>query len=250
MKRILCAIFLLLPLHVALAGTALTHTSASAASVTTVTTPAIDTTGADFAAVVTSQNASGSTGGAVTDSKGNTCTQGAQANGATYINSRIWYCPLSSVGTGHTFTFSISSGIIGGGIAVQTFSGSQSSPLDQTNSATGTSTTQQPGSITPTTSGQLIVTSSQVNYPGSTATIGGSFTIGDGFAAAGDFSYMSCYLAYYFQPTAGAINPTWTFSNVFQEGTAIASFKFASAASNVFNPLSGRGSGAATPLVH
>lgn len=113
---------------------------------TTVTTSAVDTSGATLLVMIV-------TGffpptATPTDSKSNTWT-GTPAVAST----RMYYAWNATVGSGHTFTWNEA---VFAGITVLAFSGVQTSsdPLDtQTTNASGTS----PGSITPAVANELFV---------------------------------------------------------------------------------------------
>jgi hypothetical protein len=92
------------------------------------------------------------------------------------------------------------------------FSGANASPFDQEN---GVSSGTQPGSINPSEDGSLIITAHCAF--GGAATVAGFTTVSTAFAPG---TNMAGGMAYYIQPTAAAINPTWS-----ETGTlAIASF--------------------------
>lgn len=120
----------------------------------TVTTAAVDTTGANLLLmVVTGFNPPTAT---PTDSKSNTWTA-TTAVGST----RFYYVWNATVGSGHTFTWNEN---VFAGITVLAFSGVQTSsdPLD---TRTGNSSGTSPGSITPAVSGEVFI-----------ATVGGDST--------------------------------------------------------------------------
>lgn len=198
-----------------------------------VTTGTYDTTGANFIAVILSHDG-GSTDYTVTDNKSNTAISDVD-HAVFSVRSAIWYFENPTVGSGHTF--SVTKGAGGKpfpAIVVMAFSGmATSSVLDgsQVNTAGNTSTSLQPGSVTPSANGNLIISglatdgavlvgiNSSFNTPISTAFVGGN-------------AYQ-CSGSYYVQPTAGAINPTWSWTNSTTDSATIAVFKAASA---TFNP--------------
>lgn len=121
----------------------------------TTATP-IDTTGANFVAVVIADYPQVTASQPVTDNKGNTYTA---LTAQTVANSegvrcRIFYCANATCGSGHTWTNSGS--VLANVIAVYAFSGvATSSPLSNQNGATlgplvGTITSMQAGSVAPT----------------------------------------------------------------------------------------------------
>jgi len=179
------------------------------------TSASIDTTGATLLVVVTS------TGNFSGDSKGNTYTKLTARTGTFGSETSIWYAENPTVGSGHTFTVTGVTGLV-----AAAFSGAEvSSVFDQEN-GTASGSPAQPGSITPGDDNELIITG-----------LGGG-SVGDGSADSG-FSLVadvgttggvnfSAGMAYKVQTTAAAVNPTWTWSEVYgSAGLVIASFKAA-----------------------
>jgi hypothetical protein len=172
------------------------------------------------------------------DNQSNTYTYAILGAGNAY--STIWYCYLpSSSGTSSSHTFSCAT-LAGNrpSIAVLAFSGALASPLDQTG-ANGTLDTgnqsircvaTSPGSITPTTSGQLLIAGlCSVFTTTAPTTIDSGFGI-DQFAASLTGSlYFGVGAAHLVQATAAAVNPDWawtTFAGTPDPASAcIASFK-------------------------
>lgn len=189
------------------------------------TTGSIDTTGANLLVVAMSCDDAYNT--APTDSKSNSWTQ-LTSYTQTNVRVRMWYSVPTSVGTGHTFS---ASGGAAGAIYGIAFSGvAQTSPADQQNGANGFLTSIQPGSITPTENGEVIVTVLGINAAGSPMSINSGFTeVGTEHEFAAGVSYGGT-AAYLIQTTAAAINPTWTRTNENGMATTQASFKAAAAA--------------------
>jgi len=193
------------------------------------TTPAIDTTGSDLliAGVTFFATASGagcSTPNVFSDSKSNTWSTAktVQNNGTADGEFDLFYVHAPTVGSGHTFTYNkecFSS------IYILAFSGSVLSPLDVTNSGSNASneTSQASGSITPTQSGDLII--SGVLGPSSTAAVDSSITQADPFHAAVSAQNYGTGLGYFAQSTAAPINPTWTWTTPSSAAALVASFK-------------------------
>lgn len=181
------------------------------------TTSAVDTTGANLLVVVT-----GDEGFSVSDSKGNTWTLAVQAVASGSPYSRIYYCYNPTVGSGHTFTVGLSYGAI----AVAAYSGSDSSPLDQTGAtATGALvTTFASGNITPTTDNQLVVSGIGVGKSANTLTIGSGMSVAASKNAATGVTYGAA-IAWIAQTTAAAINPSWSWTSSGEAASPIASFK-------------------------
>lgn len=218
----------------------LAHTIIGSTGGTAVTTAGINTAGANL--IVTGISYYGGSPGTSTpsDSKGNTWTA-LTLYGNTAPNNdaiQLFYCSNPTVGTGHTFTASATTGLTYPCIMVQAWSGAaSSSQLDQQNGGFSNTAgaTIQPGSITPTTNGQIIITALDASTSTNTYSIDSSFTISDSMAYNSTNSVAGA-MAYFIQPTAGAINPTWTSDSVPARAAAIASFKV-SAATNYNDPL-------------
>lgn len=189
------------------------------------TTGAIDTTGADLLIATWSDVLAGSPP-TISDSKGNTWTQAVRYNPVGGATSNIYFVwNPTSVGSGHTFTLTGTSQFAS--LEVMAWSGSQTSstPLDVTNNnlAFG-STTLQPGSVTPSVAGELVVT--HINF----GTQGADATIDSGFAAAyGDLGsggvYVGGQVSYLVQSVAAAVNPQWTVGSSTNLYATVATFK-------------------------
>lgn len=173
----------------------------------------LNTTGANFA-VVAAINFSAL--GTITDSQSNTWIPlTAQSSSNAYI--RLFYCIGLSASSSHTFFNSGSFQSIG----VLVFSGVNASPFDSENGASsGGASSIQPGSVTPSTDGCVIVTGLN-NYTASAATIDSGFT---GFSVVIS-SGLSGGIAYLIQPTASPVNPTWSYTSPDVEAAVIAVFK-------------------------
>ena len=174
------------------------------------TTSAIDTTGANFLVAVLAGYYSGST---VSDSKGNSWQVLTQyGTSGDYVTIVYSYNP--TVGTGHTFTITNTGG--GGyiGIMVAAFSGLNAtsavfeSGTDMGSTISGAST-GQPGSITPATTGDLVITGLS-QYNTATMSVNDSFTL---VSPVGTSGGQSAGLAYLIVPNTSALNPTWTSGN-------------------------------------
>lgn len=166
---------------------------------------AINTLTADLIVVSTSDYAGSAAG--LTDSLGNTWSVSppTKRTSGPGGNSRasIYYCAAPTTGAGHTFTFT------GGSLEsfeVYVAKGAHATPYD-TESGTGNGT--QPGSMTPSVNGCLLVCALSADTTASVP------TLNSGFIAVGARGYVSSqYLqsggSYLIQTTAAAINPTWS----------------------------------------
>lgn len=186
-----------------------------------VTTSAIDTTGATLLVLSMAKDANNNPV-VLSDSKGNTWNMISYANQGACRNV-LYYSRPTSVGSGHTF--SNTGGFNYSSLAVAAFSGN--APyliLDRVSSNNITSTTIQPGSITPSQDNELVICSLGFSGAGTPISIDGGFTETNEL----DFSSGAYYgngLAYLIQTTAAAANPTWTRTNSSLMTTVIASFK-------------------------
>ena len=203
-----------------------------------ITTDAIDTTGATLLVVAVSQFALAA--GTPSDSKSNTWVAGGSQNNSG--NSiKMWYVTNPTVGTGHTFTVGVGNSYPS--IFVVAFSGTDTSAArDQENSAAGSGTTIQPGSVTPTTNGQVLITGAAHDVGLSISyTIDSGFTITDQAPTVAAQAYGGG-IAYLIQGSAASVNPTWTDST--SDGVHMAvieTFKAAAGGATVTYPQLERG---------
>jgi len=175
----------------------------------TAVTSAINTTGATLLVVGVSMLPATTT--TVTDSKSNTWV--LTNNASNGVKTAQFYATSVSVGTGHTFTATNTTPGFPAIFVAAFATTNTSAPLDQhtANSPNGT-TTVQPGSITPGSNNELVVTSVCFNgTSGNTLSIDSGFTITNQAQGIGGQSYGGG-LAYIVQGGALAVNPTWTLS--------------------------------------
>jgi len=203
-------------IHPVTAPTGITLVAHTAKQATT--TDAINTTGANLLVLVFIEN--GPCTATPTDSYSNTWTQGTIAAAAGLTNGVLWWAQNAIVGTGHTFTCSGSFSSLG----VIAVSGAKTtSAFDKQAVASTSGTSLQPGSITPTTDGQLIVEGVGF-YADTFNTIDSGMTILDQVFA--DPGHCGLGLTYKVQSTAAAINPTSAFTgSAWRKVNMIASFK-------------------------
>lgn len=187
------------------------------------TSSAINTTGADFLVAVIS----GAIGPAISDSKGNTWHELTMQIGSFSSETSIWYAYNPTVGSGHTFT---ASGEFPG-MCVAAFSGRLTSgdPFDVENGAVEGPSPRQAGSVTPSQDGELLIAG--LGGTPSPISIDSGFTIAESMNLTGGVNY-GCVLAYLEQGTAGALNPSWTFSG--SGAAVIATFKAAAGGGGAF----------------
>lgn len=204
-----------------------------------VTTDAIDTTGANLMTMVVSCYASEPT---ISDSKGNTWSNVVANQYYGAVGMATKYCASPTVGTGHTVTSNFVNYVF---IVVAAFSGAKgTSPLDQTAAAGASSgaTSQAAGSITPSEDNCLVVSYLGIDGGSSLPTIGSSYTR---IASAYNTGNEGGGFGYIVQTTAGATNPSWSWSGACGATAVSASFKAAAATGRLFlaSKLAGLGAG-------
>lgn len=186
-------------------------TSANAASTdsASVTTPARDTTGATLIQLLCSSQGVNPP----TDSEGNTWTLVVSAIGGNRL--RLYVCVNPTTGVAHTFTLGIPNPFPA--LVMVAWSGNSNSPVDQSSGAVAT----QPGSITPTQNGALVVTGSGDDDT-DTPTVSPPFDAHLLVAQPGGAHSEGIGFAYEIQTTATPRNPTW--NTAASRTTLIASF--------------------------
>lgn len=165
---------------------------------------AVNTTGAKLlTAQVTWLTSAGTP--TITDSKANAWTfRRSQVNASASFSTGIWDCTAaSSVGSGHTFTATLSGGFLN--IQAGAWSEAGTVSFDQ---QAGTDSGTQPGSITPSADNALVLSATNQAQADSYAVDSGmTILFSDPDTAFTDGGGGSAYII---QTTAGAINPTWT----------------------------------------
>lgn len=210
----------------------LVASTGTAGGATTVTTSAINTTGATLIVVQISEYSVGASI-ALTDSQGNTWTALTVKNQGN-SRSQLHYCVSPSTSASHTFTYGTA--LRYPSICVQAFSGvSTSSPFDvQNTNGASAATTVTTGSVTPSQNDEVLITGLCFETTG-TISINSSFTISNQVNYAFGNNFGSA-MAYKIQTTAGAENPTWSKTGTGTSfATGIATFKATASATNTTN---------------
>jgi hypothetical protein len=188
------------------------------------TSSAINTTGANFLFINVHCSSSLSVP-TPSDSLGNTWTAGGAYGSGAGVQDAFFFVANATVGSSQTFSLSSATGSVAAAEVVA-FSGVlTSSPGDGTaGNGNGSGTSVQPGSITPTGNGRLVLTG--MGYTSaSTQSVNDSFIVTDTVAFTAAVNYGGS-LAYLIQATAAAINPTWTFgTSQPQSATSVVAFK-------------------------
>jgi hypothetical protein len=163
------------------------------------------------------------------DSKGNTWVPRTEYGVSTDRLVRTFYALNPTVGSGHTFTYD-TTGLAPSIAVIAVRSDAGSAAFDQENGATTTTVaTTQPGSVTPSENGELLV----AGYSGYSQGIVNN-DLGADFVMLGREKYngtaMTVGLAIKKQATAAAINPTWTLEANAANVSNIATFEAVAAA--------------------
>lgn len=139
----------------------------------------------------------------ISDSKGNTWTARTDYTSAAGYHIKVYYCVNPTVGASHTF----SSTADYCSISLVGVTGNNATPYDTESGNNSTSaSTLQPGSITPSVNGCLLVTGLTVGNS-SAGSIDSGFTLGPSTSVN---AAIGSSFAYKIQSTAAAINPTWS----------------------------------------
>lgn len=169
-----------------------------------VTSAAMDTTGATLILVAVAHfTFSGDP--VVTDSAANTWTLVGSYGGSSPEMS-LYYCDAPNVSATHTFA--AADATLYGSIAAIAFSGTDSAPEDEVGAA-ATSTTLQPGSITPAGNDSVLISAfASGNSQHGTASIDSGFEAALNGVASGDIFNVA--LSYKIQTTAAEEDVEWT----------------------------------------
>lgn len=206
------------------------YITAASANSNSATTAGLDTSDSDLIVL-----AVGYDGGAgtptVTDSKGNSWSP-LTVRGTGSPTLCLYYCVNPTVGAGHTFSATLTSGKPT--ISALAFIGATNTPFDQENGTASTGNiTAHTGSITPSEDGVMLVAVVVVT---STAAQNGRIDDGDFVRASEVFaSATNYYLATYcgVQQVAAAVNPSIVWGATADYAISITSFKSTGSASGI-----------------
>jgi hypothetical protein len=187
------------------------------------TTGSINTTGANLLIVaVAAYQAQTAT---PSDNKSNTWTAlTGRVNGTNEIWIRIFYCVNPTVGSGHTVTFSATSSFPV--IMFSAFSGAGAYDKESGGGSSGNVTSIQTGSLTPTENNSLLYTALCTGVTATGYGINSSFSVVDSELGQGAVN-MGAACGRKIQTTAGAENPTWSWTTTNSAAVAMAVFKAA-----------------------
>lgn len=201
------------------------HASAGSTDGVHVTTPARDTTGASLIVCACSVYP-GIVTPPCTDSQSNTWTP-KTAYASTLVSIQLWYVRSPTTSASHTFSCED-----GGGnssfpaIAAMAFSGTRtaSDPFDAENGASSNAASLATGSITPSSSGELIISAVSTNDSTGPFTNNAGLTVVEELVLVGA-QHVGVGFAYLVQGGAAAINPTWTLGSSAPIAVTVAAFK-------------------------
>ncbi len=196
------------------------HITASSTTSSTFTSGTLDTTGATLIVVAVEEFAVSTLSDNMSNGAGTSLTLQTGSN----IRLQLHYYVAPTVGAGHTWT-STGTGTFTT-LAISAWSGvTTSSPFDVENGAAVTSTTTiQPGSVTPAVSGSLLLFAIGNNQTIGSNSINNSFVVMDTTNVVGGQHEAAAH-GYLVQSVAAPINPTWTIAGTDDILGRIAVFK-------------------------
>jgi hypothetical protein len=187
----------------------LAHVSAGNGSGSSVTTGPVNSNGASLIVVTAGWFNAGSGACSITDSYGNLYS-GLTRQTSGFENIQLFFIASPAAGAGHTFTINAPAGSSSVTIEVQVWSGFNTY-LSQNGASSGGGfrSTFQPGAVVPSVSGVLIITGLSASGAFSITSIDSGFAITDTTSPSPAGSVAG--MAYLVQPSAGSVDPTWTF---------------------------------------
>lgn len=174
------------------------------------TTPAINSTGANFLVVGASDFVAGGAGTPV-DNLGNTWNALTSYTDGSLPRTQFFWSVPTTVGSGHTVTFGTPGSNPSVGFAA--FSNVNAAPFDNVVGTSGSSTSPAGGSITPGASNALIVSAISVFGTVVGGSVNSSFIIMSNLIDRVGGAHFGLGVAYLIQGAAATVNPTWTVSS-------------------------------------
>ncbi len=189
----------------------------------TVTTAAINTTGANLLVAHIEWNPVFSSTCVPSDSKSNSWTPLTAKDNGAGDKSQLYYVTSPTVGSGHTFTATTGGDQDGCVMEIAAYSGTNGFQVENGATTASSVTSFQPGSVTPSANGYLVITGIGIGTVSAAFSINSSFLITDqgvsGVGSGGGLGYL-------IQTSAAPINPTWSWtSGASAAASTIAVFK-------------------------
>lgn len=182
-----------------------------------VTSGAINTTGASLLVAFTASNGTSNASATFSDSKGNTWVGGFAAGygvkpalGGVF---EMWYCINPTISTTHTVSATYGGNVVYPRINFMAFSGTGAFDGQNVNSINSASSAGPltTGSVTTTANGDLVVSA----FGWGTNTLSGEAVSVGTITDRGAYlsgNYRGLFDMYYLQPSAGAVNPSWSWT--------------------------------------
>jgi hypothetical protein len=217
--------------------------SARSTDGSSVTTGSIDTTSATGIVIAVADFVSNAH--TLSDSEGNTYDGSLTAYDDTGLGQiKLYFHKNPTTDAAHTFTVSSPGGNCFPAIVVVAFSGTDTATFyDGTQNGLGsasTSTTRQPGSITPSEDDCVVVSALVMAEPITATISGGGFSAVDDQEIFTGGQSLGVALAFAIQTTATATNPTWAWDGTLKTTcAAIAAFRAAASGGSTATPAQG-----------
>lgn len=203
--------------------TLLAQTSKASPTGASVTTDAINTTGASLIVVCIVSVYYNSQ--PIQDNQSNTWSlAGEVPSGSSYVRVQIYYKYSPTTNSSHTFSTVGGYGVNYASMIVFAFSGTTGTAFDTNNYTQVGASPLSTGSITPSTNGQVLIALLGSHNTSSVSSVTSGFSEYNVASSANNF--FAC-AAYYVQPTAASkeCTFTWTSSPAWNGTALIASFK-------------------------
>ncbi len=199
--------------------------SAGSANDNIATTGSISTTAGNFIGGVVSFYDFGGGDPTVSDDSGNTY-QYRTTYASTFVQTRLFFCPSATL-DGTVVVTATGTGTFPSIIAA-VFSNVNASPYDVENGATAAAATSvQPGTATPSEDDELLICGFNGNLLNEDFTISGTGWAEIAQVNSDGAHHVAAALAYKVQTTAGAENPTWSWTTAQGVVSSQATFKAA-----------------------
>lgn len=207
----------------------LVHASVSSSSGgggETITTGAIDTSGAKLLVCIAAYyNAGGD--GSTNDSKSNTWVARTNYGTGGAVHAQIFYVVNpASVGSGHTFSFNRPAGSLYPSFGCAAFSAGGTVAYDTENgTASASATSLATGSVTPATTNEVLISAVGIGGGLTFSSVDSGFSTLDSIAnlSSNHYGFVNAYII---ETSVAAKNPTWSTSGSASDlAVTIAAFK-------------------------